>query len=106
MASEEERRYFSVPVSRTSSFTLHRGRGCDRCRGSGYLGRTGIFEVLPMTNEIRQMIAAKKDSQVIKDQGVSAGMRTLYADGLNKAVKGDTTLQEVLRVTQKDYIEG
>lgn len=59
-----------------------------------------------MTNEIRQMIAAKKDSQVIKDQGVSAGMRTLYADGLNKALKGDTTLQEVLRVTQKDYIEG
>jgi general secretion pathway protein E len=105
-ASEEERRYFSLLSPRTSSFTLYRGRGCDRCRGSGYLGRTGIFEVLPMTNEIRQMIAAKKDSQVIKDQGVSAGMRTLYADGLNKALKGDTTLQEVLRVTQKDYIEG
>jgi general secretion pathway protein E len=59
-----------------------------------------------MTNEIRQMIAARKDSQVIKDQAVKAGMRTLYMDGLNKALKGDTTLQEVLRVTQKDYGEG
>jgi general secretion pathway protein E len=105
-AGEEQRRYFPVSLSRASSFTLHQGRGCDRCRGSGYLGRTGIFEVLPMTNEIRQMIAARKDSQVIKDQAVKAGMRTLYMDGLNKALKGDTTLQEVLRVTQKDYGEG
>jgi type II secretory ATPase GspE/PulE/Tfp pilus assembly ATPase PilB-like protein len=104
--AEEERRYFSSLAAKTPSLTLYRGRGCDRCRGSGYLGRTGIFEVLSMTNEIRQMVTARRDSQVIKDQSVSTGMRTLYMDGLNKAVKGDTTLQEVLRVTQKDYIEG
>jgi len=76
-----------TPHPRTSSFTLYRGRGVTGAGEAG-TGRTGIFEVLPMTNEIRQMIAAKKDSQVIKDQGVSAGMRTLYADGLNKALKG------------------
>lgn len=84
---------------------LYRGRGCDKCRGNGYMGRTGIFEILYIDNEIRQMITAKRDAQVIKDSAVSNGMRTLYMDGLNKAVKGDTTLEEVLRVTQKDYAD-
>jgi type II secretory ATPase GspE/PulE/Tfp pilus assembly ATPase PilB-like protein len=51
------------------------------------------------------MITAKKDSQLIKDTAVSKGMRTLYLDGLSKALKGTTTLEEVLRVTQKDAIE-
>jgi len=59
-----------------------------------------------VTPEIREMITARKDSQMIKDHAVLRGLRTLYVDGLNKVMKGETTLQEVLRVTQKDYVEG
>ena len=84
---------------------LYRGAGCDNCRGSGYLGRTGIFELLNVSGGVRQMIAARKDAKFIKEAAVSGGMRSLYMDGLSKILKGHTTLQEVLRVTQKDAVE-
>lgn len=105
-ATEEEYRYFSSLASLHSPLVLSRGAGCDKCRGEGYLGRMGIFELLYVTGGIRQMITARRDAQVIKDLAVSGGMRTLFMDGLSKITKGLTTLQEVLRVTQKDYIEG
>lgn len=104
--SDAERFFIALPLSNHRSPLFYKGRGCDKCRGSGYLGRTGIFELLYITNDIRQMITARRDSQVIKENAVSRGMKTLYMDGLNKVMKGDTTLQEVLRVTQKDYVEG
>lgn len=98
--SSSEISYFSAPVQ-----ALYRGRGCRICRDSGYLGRTGIFEILYIDNEIRQMIAGRVDSQEIKDYAVSNGMRTLYMDGLEKVRKGVTSLQEILRVTQNDYAD-
>ena len=97
--AEEETKYITAPV-------LYRGRGCDRCNNKGYIGRTGIFELLDVDNSIRQMITGKTDSQSIKNVAVSGGMRTLRTDGFEKAVKGVTSVEEVLRVTQKDYIEG
>lgn len=115
MPSESESKFFStfhLQPSRLggspeeTTFNLFRGRGCDRCRDTGYAGRTGIFELLHIDNDVREMITAKRDSQVMKDHSVSAGMKTLYMDGLNKAARGETTLQEVLRVTQKDSLEG
>jgi general secretion pathway protein E len=104
--TDAERAYFtnSRPAAQQVA-ELFRGRGCEKCRESGYLGRTGIFEILYVNPEIREMITARKDSQVIKDLAVSRGMKTLYMDGLNKVLMGDTTLQEVLRVIQKDYAE-
>ncbi len=94
-----------LPGREAKGSKLYRGKGCDRCRQSGYLGRTGIFELLHIGPEIREMITSRRDSQAIKDHAASRGMKTLYADGLNKVMKGETTLQEVLRVTQKDYAE-
>lgn len=104
--SDAERSYFvnSKPVAHQITL-LYRGRGCERCRQSGYSGRTGIFEILYVTPEVREMITARKDAQVIKDHAVSRGMKTLYRDGLKKVMSGETTLQEVLRVIQKDYAE-
>ncbi len=104
--SDAERSYFvnSRPVAHQITL-LYRGRGCERCRQSGYSGRTGIFEILYVTPEVREMITARKDAQVIKDHAVSKGMKTLYRDGLKKVMSGETTLQEVLRVIQKDYAE-
>lgn len=104
--SDAEKQYFlNSSLLTPGPSLLYRGKGCDRCRGSGYLGRTGIFEILSVDNPVREMIAEKKDSQVIKDYAVSKGMRTLYADGLKKVFRGDTTIEEILRVIQKDTIE-
>ena len=75
------------------------------CRGMGYLGRTGIFEILYMDSEMRQMISGRVDSRSMKDYAISVGMRSLHMDGLEKVMKGITSLQEILRVTQKDYAD-
>jgi general secretion pathway protein E len=85
--------------------TLFRGRGCKECRESGYLGRTGIFELLIIDSDIRQMISERVSAQDIKNYAAEKGMKTLFSDGLNKVMRGVTTLQEVLRVTQKDYAD-
>ncbi len=84
---------------------LYRGKGCDKCKGKGYFGRTGIFELLFIDNEIRPMITEKIDSQSIKTHAISRGMKTLRQDGIEKVLSGITTLEEVLRVTQKDYAD-
>ncbi|MBS1113377.1 MAG: gspE [Nitrospirae bacterium] len=88
-----------------ASLLLYRGKGCAQCKDKGYLGRTGIFELLAIDNEIRPMITDKIDSQSIKNHAISRGMKTLRMDGLEKVVQGITTLEEVLRVTQKDYAD-
>ena len=75
------------------------GRGCDHCHGTGYRGRTGVFEVLPMTPDTRAMIRAGTPSQELRRLAVDAGMVTLRHDGVRKAAQGITTLEEVLRVT-------
>ena len=76
-----------------------------KCRGTGYAGRTGIFELLGINSDVRQMIADRKDARFIKDAMLAKGMKTLYMDGLSKVVGGHTTLEEVLRVIQKDYAD-
>ena len=84
---------------------LWRGKGCDSCLKTGYLGRTGIYEILTVDNEIRKMILEKVDSNEIKKRAVKKGMLTLRTDGLRIAVEGITTLEEVLRVTQEELEE-
>ncbi len=88
-----------------SAPVVFRGAGCDRCKGSGYLGRTGIYEFLTIDDDIRGMITGRIDSQSIKGSAIAKGMRTLRSDGFLKAMQGITTIEEVLRVTQKDMTE-
>jgi general secretion pathway protein E len=78
-----------------------RGRGCPTCMNSGYKGRTGIFELLTMDNDIRHLLTAGADAVRIRDAAVKAGMTTLFEDGLKKVNAGITTLDEVVRVTQE-----
>ncbi len=105
--SEVERSYFpeSSFQNSSSSFALYRGKGCDACLGKGYLGRTAIFELLVVDDAVRQSISLRADAMRIRNAAVSQGMRTLRADGLEKALQGVTTVEEVLRVTQKDVPE-
>ncbi|RPI35972.1 MAG: type II secretion system protein GspE [Nitrospiraceae bacterium] len=76
------------------------GSGCEFCSGTGYRGRVGIFEVLPVGDEIRDLIMRHATVKEIKDKAISLGMRTLRQDGIEKVRKGITTVDEVLRVTQ------
>ncbi|MCX8021589.1 MAG: ATPase, T2SS/T4P/T4SS family, partial [Syntrophorhabdaceae bacterium] len=78
---------------------LYRGKGCENCLNTGYSGRVGIFELLIVTNRIRQMVQNKMSSEEIKAEAIKEGMVTLREDGLNKAFEGITTLSEVMRVT-------
>lgn len=76
------------------------GSGCDYCSGTGYRGRIGIFEVLPIGDEIRDLVMRRATSKEIKDKAIALGMRTLRQDGIEKVKRGLTTIDEVLRVTQ------
>jgi general secretion pathway protein E len=80
---------------------FYHGRGCETCMQSGYRGRTGIFELLVMDNDIRHLLTSGADSVKMKDMAVRNGMATLFEDGLLKMKNGMTTLSEVLRVTQE-----
>ena len=88
-----------VSVERTQ---FYRGKGCKPCKGSGYFGRTCITELLVNTEDIRELVVKKSSTSAIKIKGQELGMRTLREDGLVKAGKGITSLQEVLRVTARD----
>lgn len=75
--------------------------GCEECNHTGYKGRIGIYEVLGVSVPIQKMITANATSNQIQDQAISEGMTTMQTDGLVKALRGNTTLDEVLRVTRE-----
>jgi len=79
---------------------FYKGRGCENCLETGYLGRTGIFELLVVDDDIKELIVKRSASHIIKEVAVEKGMSTLREDGLRKVLAGDTTLEEVCRVTQ------
>jgi general secretion pathway protein E len=79
---------------------VDRGAGCSECRGTGYRGRTGIYELLVMTDEIRAELARRRGAGELRALAVGAGMRTLRDDGLRLVREGVTTPEEVLRVTR------
>ncbi|HAL92325.1 MAG TPA: secretion system protein E, partial [Verrucomicrobia bacterium] len=90
------------PISKLLSGTICEPVGCEDCRGTGYSGRTGIYEILVITDAIRQMIVERQSAADIKMNALEHGMRTLRMDGWRKVLAGTTTLEEVLRVTSED----
>ncbi|MBI3957005.1 MAG: type II/IV secretion system protein [Candidatus Kerfeldbacteria bacterium] len=80
--------------------TLYRGRGCGQCNDTGYKGRTGIFEVLTIDDTVRPLLIAKAPAERIINAARKQGMRSLREDGLEKALAGITTIEEVIRVTE------
>ncbi|MCL5024432.1 MAG: type II secretion system ATPase GspE [Nitrospirae bacterium] len=96
-AGREELSAFGV----TDDIPLFRGRGCEACASTGYYGRTGIYELLMIDDEIRKMILKSADANQLRDSGRQRGMRTLFENGVEKIAAGVTTLSEVLRVTQE-----
>jgi general secretion pathway protein E len=80
--------------------TLYHTVGCDLCGGVGYAGRTGLLELLEPSEPVRRAILARADAGSIEKEATSLGMRTMFMHGLELARRGDTTLEEVLRVTR------
>lgn len=77
----------------------YKGTGCDKCGNTGYVGRFGIFEILPSTTEIQDMVLSKASVHAIYEQAAKIGMITMQQDGFIKVLRGETTIEEVMRVT-------
>jgi len=98
-----ELRTMGLDVEKNGRITLYRGRGCQKCRGTGYYGRTGIFEVVPYSESLKKMTNASMDIETIRNQAMAEGMVSLRGNALKKLLTGKTTYQEVLRVTWEQH---
>jgi len=85
---------------RDGKITVFRGKGCDACKSTGFKGRSAIYEFLPIDEPIRDLILKRVSADQIKAKAVELGMSTLWMDGLDKVVKGTTTIEEVARVSE------
>jgi type II secretory ATPase GspE/PulE/Tfp pilus assembly ATPase PilB-like protein len=90
------------PIEELEGNTLYEASSCDKCRKTGFKGRRGIFEVLPVTEDIESLVITRSSSSEIKAQGLREGMRSLRDDGWRKVLNGTTIMDEVLRVTEED----
>jgi type IV pilus assembly protein PilB len=86
-------------VGEDAVMTFYKGKGCDKCNGSGYKGRAGLYEVMAMSTELRKLIMHGASADELRDQGLKEGMLTLRMDGMKKVARGVTTLEEVIKET-------
>jgi len=87
-----------IEVDGNTKVTFYRGRGCDHCRGMGYKGRIGVYELLIVNDRIRDLVLQKASSHLIREAAIESGMKTLKDDAIAKILLGQTTLEECLRV--------
>jgi len=92
----EDKKYIDMP----KGTKIYYGKGCDKCKHTGYKGRTAISETLILSAPIKDLIMKKVSSDEIRNKAVSLGMRTLRDEGWEKIKAGITTIDEVMRVTQ------
>lgn len=78
--------------------TFYRSKGCITCNNTGYKGRMGVFEFLRVTDNMRELILKRASVAEIKELAINEGMMTLRQEGINKAIEGTTSIEEVLRV--------
>jgi len=97
--THEEATMLNLQAPPGKRIIVKEGAGCIRCRNTGYFGRTGIFEMLPIDNTIRDLIERREDFLKIKETALKRGMRTLRQSALRKLAEGMTTFEEVVRVT-------
>jgi general secretion pathway protein E len=90
-----------LDLRKNDPIELNMGKGCMKCRGTGYLGRSGVYEILPVTESIKKMITAESKVEEMREVAKKEGMITLRENAVKKLLQGETTYQEVLRVTWK-----
>lgn len=84
-----------------SSIVLYRGRGCEQCKGTGYRGRIGIYELMTIDDELKEMIISEASTVTLRKKAQEKGMKLLSEDGVSKALSGKTTIEEVSRVCEE-----
>lgn len=89
----------ALEMENSTAFKLYKGKGCSMCSNKGYLGRTGIYEILLVNREIKNLVLSNTSSDAIKDAAVKYGMKTLKDSCREKVLAGETTVEEFLRVT-------
>ncbi len=99
----EPEMFVRLGMEPTEGAVFYHGVGCDRCKSRGYSGRAAIIEALPVSEAIRRLIIKRASAAVIKNQAITEGMKTLRMVGIDKALEGITTLEEVWRVTAEDH---
>jgi len=92
-----------LKAEKVKGVKFYKGEGCSECNGSGYKGRTGIYELLMMDDELRELVVKRSSPAIIRSAAQASGMKTLRQDGVAKVLSGVTTAEEVLRET-KEYI--
>lgn len=92
-----------ISDTQVKTMKFYKGEGCSECNGSGYKGRTGIYELLILDDKIRESVVKQASSSAIRKLAQDSGMKTLREDGLSKIFEGVTTIEEVLRET-KEYV--
>ena len=95
----QEIQRMGFPVSEKDEVILQRGKGCHQCRNTGYIGRCAIFEVFPMSEQLKKLVSAKASDAELRQVAIREGMTTLREDAWSKVKQGVTTLEEALRVT-------
>lgn len=95
--SMEAFRRLNLPLN-TDEVTFYRGAGCQNCRGTGYKGRTGVFELMSIDNDVRELILQRAPTHVVRQAALDGGMISLKQDAMQKIVEGITTMEEALRV--------
>ncbi len=88
-------------VDNLKNIRVYKSVGCPVCGNTGYSGRLGVFEALEINEEIKKLVLARASSDEIADMAKKSGMTTMFEDGIDKVLKGETTLEEVLRVTRE-----
>jgi type IV pilus assembly protein PilB len=91
-----------IPKEEVGTFTGFHGVGCPQCGGSGYRGRIALYEVMPMSDEMRELVLNGASATEIKRGAMALGMKTLRRSGINKLKEGITTISEIVRVTMPD----
>ncbi len=91
-------RRLGIELESDAKVTFYRGRGCDLCRGSGYKGRLGVYELMVVNDQLRDLVLQKCSSHVLREAAIDSGMKTLKDDAVAKILLGQTTLEECLRV--------
>ena len=98
---QESLENIGITPEMSSGKKIYRAKGCQSCLNTGYKGRTGIFELMILDDAIKSLILKTSDSNAIKKKAVNQGMKTLRQDGAMKVLNGITTVEEILRITQK-----
>jgi general secretion pathway protein E len=97
--SAQELKGFGFPIPASGEIELNQGAGCSQCRGTGFSGRCGIFEIFPMSEQLKILTNQKASEIEIRNLALREGMTPLVEDAWSKVVSGITTYQEALRVT-------